>query len=148
MCSCPSLYSVEWLILDEADKLFEEGTNSFREQITEVYTACSSLDVRHALFSATMGSGVEEFTKVHFESPVRVLVGLQYVLLVNDVCMYEHCIMLLVFLCIVYMLRCVHVCVCFVYVICIVLVIYAENEGVRTLIWLHVYVVEMQLLTL
>ena len=148
MCSCPSLYSVEWLILDEADKLFEEGTNSFREQIAEVYTACSSLDVRHALFSATMGSGVEEFTKVHFESPVRVLVGLQYVLLVNDVCMYEHCIMLLVFLCIVYMLRCVHVCVCFVYVICIVLVIYAENEGVRTLIWLHVYVVEMQLLTL
>jgi ATP-dependent RNA helicase DDX52/ROK1 len=72
-----SLSNVEWLILDEADKLFEEGTNSFREQIAEVYTACSSLDVRHALFSATMGSGVEEFTKVHFESPVRVLVGLQ-----------------------------------------------------------------------
>ena len=26
-------FSVEWLILDEADKLFEEGKDGFREQV-------------------------------------------------------------------------------------------------------------------
>ena len=70
-------YSVQWLIIDEADKLFEEGTNSFRDQIADIYVACNSPDVKHAMFSATLGSGVEEFTKVHFESPVRVVVGHQ-----------------------------------------------------------------------
>ena len=28
-------YSVEWLILDEADKLFEEGKDGFREQVSQ-----------------------------------------------------------------------------------------------------------------
>lgn len=69
--------SVEWLILDEADKLFEDGVNSFREQLLQIYTACDSPSVRHALFSATLGSGVEEFTRAHFDSPVRVIVGLK-----------------------------------------------------------------------
>lgn len=71
------LCSVEWLILDEADKLFEDGVNSFREQLSQIYTACDSPSVRHALFSATLGSGVEEFTRAHFDSPVRVIVGLK-----------------------------------------------------------------------
>ena len=30
-------FSVEWLILDEADKLFEEGKDGFREQVSLFY---------------------------------------------------------------------------------------------------------------
>ena len=31
------LDSVEWLIIDEADKLFEDGKQSFREQLSTIY---------------------------------------------------------------------------------------------------------------
>ena len=30
---------MEWLILDEADKLFEEGKDGFREQVRYLYLA-------------------------------------------------------------------------------------------------------------
>ena len=30
-------FSVEWLVLDEADKLFEEGKDGFREQVFKDY---------------------------------------------------------------------------------------------------------------
>lgn len=76
-CDVCTLCSVEWLIVDEADKLFEDGVHSFREQLSQIYTACDSPSVKHALFSATLGSGVEEFTRAHFDSPVRVIVGLK-----------------------------------------------------------------------
>ncbi|XP_064391841.1 probable ATP-dependent RNA helicase DDX52 [Halichondria panicea] len=71
-----SLSSVEWLVLDEADKLFEDGDFGFRDQVTQIYTSCDHPDVRHALFSATLASGVEEFSYAHFENPVRVIIGI------------------------------------------------------------------------
>jgi superfamily II DNA/RNA helicase len=30
------MFSVEWLILDEADKLFEEGKDGFRDQVLHI----------------------------------------------------------------------------------------------------------------
>ena len=35
------LEDVEWLIIDESDKLFEAGTKGFREQLAVIYQACS-----------------------------------------------------------------------------------------------------------
>ena len=67
---------MEWLVLDEADKLFEDGDFGFRDQVTQIYTSCDHPDVRHALFSATLASGVEEFSYAHFENPVRVIIGI------------------------------------------------------------------------
>eukprot|EP00731_Ephydatia_muelleri_P023462 Em0015g1045a len=69
--------SVEWLVLDEADKLFEPGTLGFRDQVAQIYSACDNPSIKHALFSATVASGVEEFCNAHFDSPVRVVVGVQ-----------------------------------------------------------------------
>jgi len=70
------VHSVEWLILDEADKLFEDGTLGFRDQVAQIYSACDHPDVKHALFSATLASGVEEFCHTHLDTPVRIVIGL------------------------------------------------------------------------
>ncbi|CAI8027584.1 Probable ATP-dependent RNA helicase DDX52 [Geodia barretti] len=53
------LNSVEWLVLDEADKLFEDGPSDsgFRNQVAQIYSACDNPKVKHALFSATLGQG-------------------------------------------------------------------------------------------
>ena len=48
-----SLQAVEWLVVDESDKLFEEGKTGFRAQLAVIYKACNSKNVRRAMFSAT-----------------------------------------------------------------------------------------------
>ena len=48
-----SLNNVEWLIVDEADKLFEDGARSFRDQLEEISGACTNENLRRAMFSAT-----------------------------------------------------------------------------------------------
>ena len=85
--------SVEWLILDECDKLFEDGVTGFKDQVTyvfficntinvclyqieEIFSACSNPSMKHGLFSATLASGVEEFSQAHFDNFVRVIIGL------------------------------------------------------------------------
>lgn len=70
------LHNVEWLVLDESDKLFEDGTLGFRDQVAQIYSACDNPNVKHALFSATLGSGVEEFCHAHLDTPVRIIIGL------------------------------------------------------------------------
>ncbi|CAB4040536.1 probable ATP-dependent RNA helicase DDX52 isoform X2, partial [Paramuricea clavata] len=69
------LDSVEWLILDEADKLFEKGKDGFRDQIATIYQACSNPKIKRALFSATLSNGIEEWTRVHLDNVVRITVG-------------------------------------------------------------------------
>ncbi|XP_019850917.1 PREDICTED: probable ATP-dependent RNA helicase DDX52 isoform X2 [Amphimedon queenslandica] len=71
------LDNVEWLILDECDKLFEDGVTGFKDQIDEIFTACSNPNIKRGLFSATLASGVEEFSRAHFDNFVRVIIGLQ-----------------------------------------------------------------------
>lgn len=66
------LSQVEHLVLDEADKLFEQG---FLEQTDEILTACSNPRLRRALFSATIPSGVEQLANQIMVSPVRVIVN-------------------------------------------------------------------------
>ncbi|KAH9308001.1 hypothetical protein KI387_035912 [Taxus chinensis] len=67
-----NLSSVEYLILDESDKLFELG---FVEQIDSVVNACSSPSVVRSLFSATLPDSVEELARTIMHDPVRILVG-------------------------------------------------------------------------
>lgn len=71
--------SVEWLILDEADKLFEEGKAGFREQVATIYQACDKPDIRRALFSATLSNGIEDWARLHLDNVVRVTVGVRSV---------------------------------------------------------------------
>ncbi|ANB13807.1 RNA-dependent ATPase ROK1 [Sugiyamaella lignohabitans] len=66
------LSHVQHLVLDEADKLFEQG---FLEQTDDILAACSNPRLQKALFSATIPSGVEEMAKTIMHSPIRIIVG-------------------------------------------------------------------------
>lgn len=71
------LHNVEWLILDEADKLFEEGKDGFREQVATIYQACDKPDVKRALFSATLSNGIDDWARIHLDNAVKVTVGIR-----------------------------------------------------------------------
>lgn len=66
------LSHVQHIVLDEADKLFEEG---FIEQTDSIIEQCTSPKLQKALFSATIPSGVEEIANNIMISPVRVIIG-------------------------------------------------------------------------
>jgi ATP-dependent RNA helicase DDX52/ROK1 len=66
------LSKVRHLVLDEADRLFEDN---FVEQTDEILAACTHSKLRKALFSATLPSGVEQLAKSVMSRPVRVIVG-------------------------------------------------------------------------
>ncbi|XP_035691066.1 probable ATP-dependent RNA helicase DDX52 [Branchiostoma floridae] len=70
-----SLHSVEWLVVDESDKLFEEGKQGFRDQLGVIYQACDSSHVRRAMFSATFAYDVEQWCKVNLDNVVTVSIG-------------------------------------------------------------------------
>lgn len=70
-----NLNTVEWLVIDEADKLFEEGENSFREQLGTIYKACNNPSVKRAMFSATYTTDVEEWCKLTLNNMVQVSIG-------------------------------------------------------------------------
>lgn len=64
--------SVRHLILDEADRLLEQG---FLEQTDSILAACTHSSLRKALFSATLPASIEELSKTFMLDEVRVLVG-------------------------------------------------------------------------
>jgi len=69
------LNKIEWLVVDESDKLFEIGERGFRDQLASIYRACSSGKARRALFSATFANDVEEWCKTNLDNVVSVTVG-------------------------------------------------------------------------
>ncbi|KAK2582577.1 hypothetical protein KPH14_004865 [Odynerus spinipes] len=70
-----SLTNVEWLIVDEADKLFEDGMRGFRDQLEEISTACTHPNLRRALFSATTTPAVTKWCRKNLKGLVTVTVG-------------------------------------------------------------------------
>ncbi|THU55954.1 hypothetical protein C4D60_Mb11t12100 [Musa balbisiana] len=66
------LSRVKYLVLDEADKLFELG---FVEQIDSVVKACSRTTVVRTLFSATLPETVEKLASTVMVDVVRIIVG-------------------------------------------------------------------------
>lgn len=72
-------YSVEWLIVDEADKLFEEGIRGFREQLDEITRACVNTNLRRGMFSATNTPAVSKWCRRNMKSLITVTVGQRYV---------------------------------------------------------------------
>ncbi|XP_053562863.1 probable ATP-dependent RNA helicase DDX52 isoform X2 [Bombina bombina] len=69
------LSSVEWLIVDESDKLFEDGKTGFREQLASIFVACTYHLIKRAMFSATFAHDVEQWCKLHLDNVVSVSVG-------------------------------------------------------------------------
>lgn len=66
------LSNVRHLILDEADRLLEQG---FLEQTDAIVAACTHSALRKALFSATLPASIEELSKTFMFDEVRILVG-------------------------------------------------------------------------
>lgn len=48
-----SLNKVEWIVIDEVDKFFEESNQTFQQDLDVIFTECSSPKRKFALFSAT-----------------------------------------------------------------------------------------------
>ncbi|XP_055792866.1 probable ATP-dependent RNA helicase DDX52 [Salvelinus fontinalis] len=69
------LSSVEWLVVDESDKLFEDGRRGFRDQLAAVFQACSSPRVRRAFYSATCAPDVEQWCRLNLDNLVSVNIG-------------------------------------------------------------------------
>nr|XP_005298894.1 probable ATP-dependent RNA helicase DDX52 [Chrysemys picta bellii] len=69
------LTRVEWLVVDESDKLFEDGKSGFRDQLASIFLACTSHVVKRALFSATFAFDVEQWCKLNLDNVILVSVG-------------------------------------------------------------------------
>uniref|UniRef100_A0A667Y5C0 Probable ATP-dependent RNA helicase DDX52 n=1 Tax=Myripristis murdjan TaxID=586833 RepID=A0A667Y5C0_9TELE len=69
------LSTVEWLVVDESDKLFEDGKTGFREQLATVFLACSNPKVRRAFYSATCTADVEQWCRLNLDNLVSVNIG-------------------------------------------------------------------------
>ncbi|KAJ8750602.1 hypothetical protein K2173_015776 [Erythroxylum novogranatense] len=66
------LTRVEYLVLDECDKLFELG---LLKQIDYVVKACSNPSIIRSLFSATLPDYVEDLARRSMHDAVRVIIG-------------------------------------------------------------------------
>ncbi|KAL7170065.1 hypothetical protein ACSBR2_035001 [Camellia fascicularis] len=66
------LSRVEYLVLDESDKLFELG---LVKQVDSVVKACSNPSILRSLFSATLPDAVEELARTIMHDAVRVIIG-------------------------------------------------------------------------
>ncbi|KAL7645053.1 UNVERIFIED_CONTAM: hypothetical protein RMT77_003423 [Armadillidium vulgare] len=69
--------NVEWLIVDESDKLFEDGKNGFRDQLATIFRACCGPNVVRAMFSATLSFDVEEWCKLNLYDVATVSIGMR-----------------------------------------------------------------------
>ena len=71
-----SLDHLEWLVVDEADKMFESGVSGFREQLAAIHRGCAGAGgVKRAMFSATLGPEVETWCRLNLDNMVKVRVG-------------------------------------------------------------------------
>lgn len=71
------LSNVEWLVIDESDRLFEGGSGGFRDQLAIIYQACTGPKIKRALFSATFAYEVQHWCKLNLNNVVMVSVGIR-----------------------------------------------------------------------
>lgn len=72
-----NLSHLRWLVIDEADKLFEETKNSFRDQLDQIFGQCKSKRIRVALFSATYTKIVAGWCKRNLKNLIKITVGVR-----------------------------------------------------------------------
>ncbi len=65
-------------MVDESDKLFEDGKSGFREQLATIFLACTSPKIRRVFFSATFATDVEKWCKLNLDNLVCVNIGARY----------------------------------------------------------------------
>lgn len=65
-------FRVEYLVLDESDKLFDLG---LLKPVDAIVKACSNPSIIRSLFSATLPDTVEELARTIMHDAVRVIIG-------------------------------------------------------------------------
>lgn len=75
-----ALDCVEILVIDEADRLFEDG---FVEQVDEILNACTFPSIQRCLFSATIPPSIESLANTILRDPVKMIVGAKNAASVN-----------------------------------------------------------------
>ncbi|XP_044269434.1 probable ATP-dependent RNA helicase DDX52 isoform X2 [Tribolium madens] len=70
-----SLANIKWLIIDEADKLFETGNRGFREQLDQILNACTNKEKKLAMFSATYTPMVAKWCVHNMKGLIRITIG-------------------------------------------------------------------------
>uniref|UniRef100_A0A182P1R6 Probable ATP-dependent RNA helicase DDX52 n=1 Tax=Anopheles epiroticus TaxID=199890 RepID=A0A182P1R6_9DIPT len=70
------LSNIQWVVIDEADKFFEDSKNSFREQLATVLSACNNPSKTIALFSATQTRDVNVWVARNVPNRIRFSIGL------------------------------------------------------------------------
>ncbi|CAH6722629.1 ATP-dependent RNA helicase Rok1p [[Candida] jaroonii] len=66
------LSKVENLVIDEADKLFDQG---FLNQTDQILSTLTNKKLTKSMFSATIPSGVEEIANTIMFNPIRTIIG-------------------------------------------------------------------------
>uniref|UniRef100_A0A914MPZ6 RNA helicase n=1 Tax=Meloidogyne incognita TaxID=6306 RepID=A0A914MPZ6_MELIC len=71
------LSNLEWLIVDECDRIFEgtEGENCFKLQLDKILNFCCGPNVRHGFFSATFSCQVENWCREKLKEMLMVCIG-------------------------------------------------------------------------
>jgi len=80
--------SIEWLVIDESDKLFESGVRGFRDQLAIIYKACGP-NAKRAMFSATYTVEVAKWSKKNLDGLIAVTVGNRYALVIQLIYLYD-----------------------------------------------------------
>ncbi|OAD59569.1 putative ATP-dependent RNA helicase DDX52 [Eufriesea mexicana] len=70
-----SFNNVEWLIVDEVDKLFEDGTRSFRKQLEIISKSCTNEKLHKAMFSATNTPVVTKWCRRNLKGLITITIG-------------------------------------------------------------------------
>lgn len=63
------------MVIDEADRLMEEGINNFKDQVDVILAACTNKKKKLALFSATYTVPVAKWAIKNLPNLARVIVG-------------------------------------------------------------------------
>ncbi|KAL7077917.1 hypothetical protein ACQ4LE_002956 [Meloidogyne hapla] len=71
------LSNLQWLIVDECDRIFEEteGENSFKLQLDKILNFCSGPNIRYGFYSATFSCQVERWCKEKLKEILIVCIG-------------------------------------------------------------------------
>ncbi|XP_044765428.1 probable ATP-dependent RNA helicase DDX52 [Coccinella septempunctata] len=69
------LKTVQQVVIDEADKLFEAGNCGFRKQLRQILEACSNENRKIAMFGATSRSAVSKWCYKNVKNLVQVNIG-------------------------------------------------------------------------
>ena len=73
-------FSIELLVIDESDNLFDPGFNAAagptpRAHLAEIYQACTNTHLTCALFSATFSDELKEWCILNLDNVAQVYVG-------------------------------------------------------------------------